>query len=121
MSFSANGKRNMAEIADIAGLRRASVADDARNRARPASASHGSIGIQPLTAIPPEAWRALADRAIEPNGYYLPAWELAVNSFARGRTRVDALAAWSGAANDPARLIGMLPVVSLWRAFKIPL
>jgi len=111
----------MAEIADIAGLRRASVDDAARNRARPAPASDGAIGIRPLTAIPPDAWRALADRAIEPNGYYLPAWELAVNSFARGRTKVDALAAWSGAASEPARLTGILPVVSLWRAFRIPL
>ncbi len=54
--------------------------------------------------------------ACEPNGYYLPGWELAVNAFAPGRTDASALAAWSG-----DRLIGLMPVVSLWRAYKIPL
>ena len=111
----------MAEIADIAGVRRASVDDAARRSAHPAAPSAHPFGIQPLTAISREAWCALAERAIEPNGYYLPAWELAVDSFARGRTGVDALSAWSSAASDPARLIGLLPVVSLWRACKIPL
>jgi CelD/BcsL family acetyltransferase involved in cellulose biosynthesis len=110
----------MAEVADIAGVRRASVEDVARQSARPAAPSTCPFGIQPLTAISPDAWRALADCAIEPNGYYLPAWELAVNSFARGRTGVDALSAWSSATNNPARLIGLLPVVSLWRAYRIP-
>ena len=111
----------MAEVADIAGVRRASVDDAARNRAHPIPASAEAVGIRSLTAIPLDAWRALADCAIEPNGYYLPAWESAVNSFARGRTRVDALSAWGSEASDPARLIGLLPVVSLWRACGIPL
>ena len=111
----------MAEIADIAGVRGASVDDAARKSARPAAPSIHPFGIQPLTANSRDAWSALAERAIEPNGYYLPAWELAVNRFARGRTGVDALSAWNSAASDPARLIGLLPVVSLWRAFKIPL
>ena len=111
----------MAEVADIAGVRRASIDDAARSRAYPAPLSADPVGIRPLTAIAPDDWRALADRAIEPNGYYLPAWELAVNSFARGRTRVDALSAWSSGPSEPARLIGLLPVVSLWRACRIPL
>jgi CelD/BcsL family acetyltransferase involved in cellulose biosynthesis len=114
----------MAEVADIAGVRRASVDDAAQKSARPAPASAQGAGIQPLTAISTEAWHALAARAVEPNGYYLPAWELAVNDFARGRAGVDALAAWGSspdAPNDPARLIGLLPVISLWRACKIPL
>ncbi len=66
----------------------------------------------------------LAERAVEPNGYYLPAWELAVNASARGRTAVSALAAWSEASqsqDSPARLIGLMPVVSMWRDCKIPL
>ena len=54
--------------------------------------------------------------ASEPNGYYLPGWELAVNAFASGRTDASALAAWHG-----DRLIGLMPLVSLWRANKIPL
>ena len=67
---------------------------------------------------------ALAERAVEPNGYYLPAWELAVNASARGRTGVSALSAWSEvspAQGDERRLIGLLPVVSMWRDCKIPL
>ncbi len=96
-------------------------------------------GFAALASIPVEDWRALAERAIEPNGYYLPAWELAVNASAHGRTGVSALAAWcdaspnqperielapsnpASATSEPARLIGLLPVVSLWRACKIPL
>jgi hypothetical protein len=114
----------MADIADMADVRRASLGDDAPNSARPAASSIRRPGIEPLTAIAREAWSALAERAIEPNGYYLPAWELAVNSFARGRTGVDALSAWTYAASAPdvgARLIGLLPVVSLWRACRIAL
>jgi CelD/BcsL family acetyltransferase involved in cellulose biosynthesis len=67
-------------------------------------------------------WRALAERAIEPNGYYLPPWELAVNAFASGRTGASALLARSDAASGGAsRLIGLMPVVSMVRAYRIPL
>src|SRR5262249_59643014 len=38
---------------------------------------------------------------------------------APGRTGSLALAAWQG--GPPARLIGLMPVVPLWRAFRIPL
>ena len=72
----------------------------------------------PLNSIEPGQWRALAQRAIEPNGYYLPGWELAVSATARGRTEASALPAFDGAST---RLIGLMPVVSLWRAWKIPL
>jgi len=64
-------------------------------------------------------------RAVEPNGYYLPDWELAVNATARGRNDVSALSALSdvsfAADNATARLIGLLPVVSMWHAYNIPL
>ena len=59
----------------------------------PASAKDATPALVPLTAIDPGQWRALAQRAIEPNGYYLPAWELAVNATARGRTGASALRA----------------------------
>ncbi|PPQ19151.1 GNAT family N-acetyltransferase [Bradyrhizobium sp. AC87j1] len=72
----------------------------------------------PLIAIDPGQWRALAQRAIEPNGYYLPAWELAVSATARGRTEASALPAFDGTSS---RLIGLMPVIPLWRALKIPL
>jgi CelD/BcsL family acetyltransferase involved in cellulose biosynthesis len=67
-------------------------------------------------------WRALAERALEPNGYYLPSWEFAVDAFASGRTGASALVARSSAAPDGAnRLIGLMPVISMARAYKIPL
>lgn len=74
--------------------------------------------LAPLTAIEPSQWRALAQRVAEPNGYYLPAWELAVSATARDRTGASALTACAGSST---RLIGLMPVVSLWRAWKIPL
>jgi hypothetical protein len=73
----------------------------------------------PLESIAATQWCELAERAVEPNGYYLPEWELAVNAFAPGRTGAAALAAWSDVSFT--RLIGLMPVVSLWRAYKIPL
>ena len=59
------------------------------------TSSPGGEALTPLTAIAASAWRALAERATEPNGYYLPDWELAVNASAPGRTGASALAAWS--------------------------
>ncbi|KRQ13541.1 GNAT family N-acetyltransferase [Bradyrhizobium sp. DASA03076] len=84
----------------------------------PASAEDATAALVPLTAIEPGQWRALAQRAVEPNGYYLPAWELAVSATARGRIGASALPVRAGASR---RLIGLMPVVSLWRACKIPL
>ena len=98
----------MVEIADRAAVGRASLGDAA--------------GLRPLTSIPPGHWRALAERALEPNGYYLPGWELAVDAYASGRTGASALLARSAAAPDSAnRLIGLMPVISIARAYKIPL
>jgi CelD/BcsL family acetyltransferase involved in cellulose biosynthesis len=96
------------EIADRAAVGRASVNDAA--------------GLRPLTAVPLSQWRRLSEHAIEPNAYYLPAWELAVNAFASGRTGASALSARSDAGPDGAsRLIGLMPVVSMMRAYRIPL
>jgi CelD/BcsL family acetyltransferase involved in cellulose biosynthesis len=109
------GKRDVVEIADSAVVRRASPKDAIGKRAQ---------ALAPLTAVAASQWRALADRAIEPNGYYLPDWELAVNASARGRTGVSALSAWSDAAcaqGGAARLIGLLPVIPMSRAYRIPL
>ena len=132
-------------MADIAGLSRSSPNDGA-DKPMPAAAMSAQnsrpAGFAALACIPVDDWRALAERAVEPNGYYLPAWELAVNASANGRTGVSALSAWREASpdkpvphelapstplpsepltSDPAGLIGLLPVVSLWRACKIPL
>jgi CelD/BcsL family acetyltransferase involved in cellulose biosynthesis len=95
------------EIADRAAVGRASVRDAAE--------------LRPLTAVPLSQWRGLAERAIEPNGYYLPPWELAVDAFASGRTRASALSARSDAPDGTTRLIGLIPAISMMRAYKIPL
>jgi len=95
------------------------VVDIAQQAAiNPASAADATTARVPLIAIDPGQWRALAQRAVEPNGYYLPAWELAVSATARGRTSASALPAYDGTSS---RLIGLMPVISLWRALKIPL
>ncbi|MGC2084347.1 MAG: GNAT family N-acetyltransferase, partial [Bradyrhizobium sp.] len=73
----------------------------------------------PLEAVAVSDWRALSRDVVEPNAYYLPDWELAVNASARGRTGTSVLCARSE-ASAPA-LIGLLPVTSLWRAYKLPL
>ena len=101
----------MAEIADTATVRRASLKDATDTRALSAASP-----LVPLTSIATDQWRQLSEAACEPNGYYLPGWELAVNAFAPGRTDASALAAWNG-----DRLIGLLPLVSMWHAHKIPL
>lgn len=86
----------------------------------PAPAKHAAAprALVQLTSIDPGQWRALTQRAIEPNGYYLPGWELAVSATARGRTDASALPAFD---ESSVRLIGLMPVFSLWRAWKIPL
>ncbi|MBR0844059.1 GNAT family N-acetyltransferase [Bradyrhizobium liaoningense] len=97
----------MVDIAHQAAINPASAKDAATTRAP-----------VPLTSIEPGQWRALAQRAIEPNGYYLPGWELAVSASARGRSGASALAAFDGPST---RLTGLMPVISLWRAWRIPL
>jgi CelD/BcsL family acetyltransferase involved in cellulose biosynthesis len=73
--------------------------------------------LTPLAGVSAAQWRALSTRAAEPNGYYLPEWELAVNASARGRLNAAALGAW----RDASTLIGLVPVISMWRAYGIPL
>jgi CelD/BcsL family acetyltransferase involved in cellulose biosynthesis len=113
----ADGEAGVAEIADIALGRRASVTDAADIRTRQTAPASGFL---PLTAVASEAWSALAARAIEPNGYYLPQWELAVNASAAGRTGTSALCAWSD-ASPAAQLIGLMPAISMRQAYRVPL
>jgi CelD/BcsL family acetyltransferase involved in cellulose biosynthesis len=102
------------DIVDLAVVRRASLSDAAATRVRATSARPQSL--TPLTDIDIAAWRGLAARAAEPNGYYLPDWELAVNASVPGRTGASALAAW-----HDKMLVGLLPVVSMRQAYGIPL
>ncbi len=114
----------MVEIANSAVVRRALLKDSIGGRPQAGAASPDRDRLAPLGDIAASQWRRLAERAVEPNGYYLPDWELAVNAFARGRTGVSALGAWADAPTAPngtTSLIGLVPVISLWRACRIPL
>ena len=102
-------------MTDLAMVHRASIADATAARGR----SEAVSSVVPLEAIEIAQWRALSQRAIEPNGYYLADWMGAVNASAAGRTGASALAVWDKVS--PHRLTGLMPAVSLWRAFRIPL
>jgi CelD/BcsL family acetyltransferase involved in cellulose biosynthesis len=114
----------MVEIANSAVVRRALLKDGIGGRPRAGAALPDRDALAPLSDITASQWHRLAERAVEPNGYYLPDWELAVNAFARGRTGVSALGAWADAPTareGTTSLIGLVPVISLWRACRIPL
>jgi CelD/BcsL family acetyltransferase involved in cellulose biosynthesis len=108
------------DVADIAdrGLATGAAASDAGARAT--IRRDAASGPAPLIDVSLDAWRRLTERATEPNGYYLPGWELAVNASAPGRTGTAALCAVSDVPGASG-LIGLLPVISLRRAYGIPL
>src|SRR5947209_4774305 len=99
------GNGDVAGIVDWIPVDRASI--EAKRAKLQGSTARGIL--PSLSAIDRNAWRDLADRAVEPNAYYLPDWELAVNATARDRTGASALAAWQG-VNDGSSLIGLMPV-----------
>ncbi len=69
-------------------------------------------------------WNNLAGRVVEPNGYYLADWERAVDAYADGRTGASALTAWRTptSGHDPTAVMnGLMPVASLWQAYRLPL
>ncbi len=72
-----------------------------------------------LMAVPRAAWADLAARAVEPNAFFHPAWARAVAQNREAHAGVRALLAWDGPARS--RLIGLLPVVSAWRALRLPI
>lgn len=76
--------------------------------------------VAPLATVSIDQWRRLSDNAVEPNGYYLPEWETSVNAFAQGRTGVSALTAEIPEVDGSPRLIGLMPAISAWRAYKLP-
>jgi len=94
----------MAEIADTARQQRADIMAGAVRTTTP------------LRDVAPAAWDELAAHTVEANGYYLSPWALAVDAGARGRSHVDALCGFVS-----RRLVALLPVVSAWRAFRLPL
>ncbi len=78
-----------------------------------------TIELADLAKVPLRVWSQLAACAIEPNAFYQPAWARAVSAHARGRTGAKALLVWDGP--EQKKLIGLLPVVSAWRALKLPI
>lgn len=104
----------MTEIIEHAKLSRVPTTSATRSRL-PAA---GRATLLPLEAVPTGDWAGLCDRALEPNGYYLPDWEIAVNASARGRGGTSALCAWDG--DGGSGLIGIMPVTSLWQAYRLP-
>jgi CelD/BcsL family acetyltransferase involved in cellulose biosynthesis len=70
-----------------------------------------------MAAIDAGAWRDLAGRVLEPNAYYLPEWAMAANGDRRARAATRALTA----QDDAGALTGLLPVLTAWQAFRLPL
>lgn len=82
------------------------------------SASQSHAALPPLAGIAVDQWRALSDRSAEPNGYYLPDWTLAVNELSSGRMNVRAIDVRDDSGQN---LIALMPAISAWRAFHLPL
>jgi len=69
-----SGKRDVVDIVDLVEVRRASSSAATATRAPKESAPAREPALTPLTSIDIGDWRGLSERAIEPNGYYLPDW-----------------------------------------------
>ena len=113
----------MVEIANAAQAAARREVGFARAQASGTGRSATDAALAPLDTIAIERWRLLSNNAVEPNGFYLPEWELAVNASAQARTNVSALTATADAtaASDNPCLIGLLPAISAWRAYRLPL
>jgi CelD/BcsL family acetyltransferase involved in cellulose biosynthesis len=112
-----NTQRDLAgfmSIADHLGRINARAADTERA----AGVAHPAREVVDLLDVPGAAWRDLAARAADANIFYDPDWALSVARHAEDMSGAKALLVWDGGAHN--RLIGLLPVVSAWRSFKIP-
>jgi CelD/BcsL family acetyltransferase involved in cellulose biosynthesis len=109
----------MVDIVNWAPVRRSATREFAAHPSRSATRR----GVAALASINIDQWRALADRAVEPNAYYLADWELPLDATARNRTNASALTAYaevSSAKSGAGALIGLVPVISAWRAYRLP-
>lgn len=86
-------------------------------RAEQGGAATARAALPLIAEIDCAAWRDLAGRAIEPNAYYLPEWTIAANGDRRARAVTRALTAHDTAG----ALTGLLPVLSAWHGFRLPL
>jgi CelD/BcsL family acetyltransferase involved in cellulose biosynthesis len=71
-----------------------------------------------LLDVPEAPWRDLVMRAAEPNAFYHPDWARAVARHADGKSGAQALLVWDGPQR--AKLVALLPVVSAWRTYRLP-
>ena len=69
-----------------------------------------------IAAVPRPAWAALCAAAIEPNIFFDPGFSTPAATMAGGGRGADALVAFDG-----SRMTGLVPVVSAWRAFRLPI
>jgi hypothetical protein len=66
-------QRNVVDIAHQAAIKPASASDAMASRGRNLPDAGPLV---PLATVDAAQWQALSERSIEPNGYYLPGWEL---------------------------------------------
>jgi CelD/BcsL family acetyltransferase involved in cellulose biosynthesis len=111
------GERDVVEIGNAAHAGQTKSAIPRTAHGHVAAALREAHALPSLRTLAPADWLDLSGHAIEPNGYFLPDWESAVDASARGRSDVLAL---SG-RNAQRTLTALLPVISAWRAFKLPL
>lgn len=71
--------------------------------------------LAPLTGVSRAGWQAVADAAVEPNGFYESSYSLPAYESAQQSQAARALLAY-----DNSQLIGVLPVVSAWQALRLP-
>ena len=108
------GKRDVAEVGSTLRVHENNNIGTARRERA------SGVSPQPVCAlrgISAAEWRDLSVRSLEPNAYYSHSWASAVDASARDRNDVRAIAV----RRHPDRLIGLLPVITAWRAWKIPL
>ena len=79
-------------------------------------ARHLPPAVAPMTGVTRAAWQRLGDAAMEANGFFAPDYALAAASLAEKPGLLLA-----HADGPDRRLIGLLPVLSAWRALRLPL
>jgi DNA-binding transcriptional ArsR family regulator len=109
----------MVDVVNWAPVRGSSMSEFAARPSRSATRRKPAA----LASLDIDQWRTLADRAVEPNAYYLADWEVALDASGRDRTNVSALTARDdipSAKSGAGPLLGLIPVISAWRAYRIP-
>jgi CelD/BcsL family acetyltransferase involved in cellulose biosynthesis len=72
-----------------------------------------------IAAVPRGAWEALCAAAIEPNVFFDPGFATPAATLAAGGKGADALVAYDTV--NRGKMLGLLPVISAWQAYKLPI